>query len=88
MSDFFGTLEAELRAAAARRPRRTVPVPAIAVAGVLALALAPIVLVLGSGGSDSSKRRAGEEAQQAPPRDVSISGFPDAKVVATGTANR
>jgi hypothetical protein len=86
MSEFFDTLEAELRTAASRPPRRTVPVPALLVAGLLALALAPIVLVLGGGGSDSSERRAGQETQQAPPRDVSIRGFPDAKVVATGTA--
>jgi hypothetical protein len=86
MSEFFGRLETELRAAAERPPRRAVPVPAMAVAALLALALAPIVLVLGSGGSDSSERRAGEATQQAPPGDVSIRGFPDAKVVATGTA--
>ena len=86
MSEFFGRLETELRAAAERPPRRTAPVPAVAAAVLLALAVAPIVFVLGSGGSDSSERRAGEETQQALPRDVSIRGFPDAKVVATGTA--
>jgi hypothetical protein len=53
MSDFFGTLETELRAAAERPARRAVPFPAIVVAVLLALALAPIVLVLGSGSAEN-----------------------------------
>jgi hypothetical protein len=81
MSEFFDRLETELRAPAARPPRRTVPVPAIAVAGVLALALAPIVLVLG-GGSD--ERDARVPAQSSPPPEAPR--FPGERVVATGTA--
>jgi hypothetical protein len=50
MSEFFGRLETELRAAAERPPRRTVPVPAIVVACALALAVAPIVVAMGGGG--------------------------------------
>lgn len=83
MSEFFGRLETELRAAAERRPRREVPVPAIAVAALLALALAPVVLVLGSGDEAGAPgSRSGSEA----PQRLDIPGFPDAKVVATGTA--
>lgn len=66
MSEFFGRLETELRAAASRPPRRTVPVPAIAVAGLLALAVAPIVFVLGSGSDDPApERNAADEAPRA-----------------------
>jgi hypothetical protein len=54
MSEFFGRLETELRAAAERPPRRTVPVPAIVVACVLALAVAPIVVAMGGGEGDRS----------------------------------
>jgi hypothetical protein len=87
MSDFFGALEAELRAAALRPPRRTVPVPAIAVAFVLALAVAPLVLVLGSGSDEAGTPQGdGTETPQGLPRDFRIPGFPEAKVVATGTA--
>src|SRR5918998_3527529 len=83
MSEFFGRLETDLRAAAERRPRREVPVPAIAVAALLALALAPVVLVLGSGDEAGAPgQRSGPEA----PQRLDIPGFPDAKVVATGTA--
>lgn len=66
MSEFFGRLETELRAAAERPPRRTVPVPAIAVAGLLALALAPIVLVLGSGSDEGAPEREAASDQGAP----------------------
>lgn len=59
MSEFFGRLETELRAAAERPPRRSVPVPAIVVACVLALAVAPLVLALGGGEGD----RGGDEPQ-------------------------
>jgi hypothetical protein len=81
MTEFFGRLETELRAAAERRPRRTVPVPALAVAGLLALALAPIVLVLGSG---SDSREAPGPAQ--PQRSPEVPRLPGERVVATGTA--
>jgi hypothetical protein len=80
MSEFFGRLETELRAAAERPPRRTVPLAAVAVAGLLALALAPIVFVLGSGNNPESR-----SASQTPER-LEIPGFPGANVVATGTA--
>jgi hypothetical protein len=88
MSEFFGRLETELRAAAERKPRRAVPVPAVAVAGLLALALAPIVLVLGSGNDEAGapEQRSGAESRQDPAQDLSIPGFPGAEVVATGTA--
>jgi hypothetical protein len=89
MSEFFGRLETELRAAAERPPRRTVPVPAIAVTALLALGLAPIVWVLGSGdGKGTPEQRALQEAPQGPatPADLEIEGFPGAKVVATGEA--
>ena len=84
MSEFFGRLETELRAAAERKPRRTLPVPAVAVAGLLALALAPIVLVLGSGSDEAGapERPSGAETRQ----DPAIPGFARAEVVATGTA--
>jgi hypothetical protein len=83
MSEFFGRLEADLRAAAERPPRRALPVPAIAVAALLALAVAPIVLVLGSGDEEGAPGlRSGLEAPQRP----DIPGYPDAEVVATGTA--
>jgi hypothetical protein len=88
MSEFFGRLEAELRAAAERPPRRSVPVPAIAVAGLLALALAPIVLVLGSGSDEAGTRADPSRAEtpQDPRSDLPIPDIPGAKVVATGTA--
>jgi hypothetical protein len=84
MSEFFGRLEAELRAAAERPPRREVPVPALAVASLLAVAVAPIVLVLGSG---DEEQRAGQETPDTTrPADPEVPGFPGAQVVATGTA--
>jgi hypothetical protein len=91
MSEFFGRLETELRAAAERPPRRAVPVPAIAVAVLLALALAPIVLVLGSGSDDPTPERiAADDAPQAPAVAVHHRGVryrpADATVVATGVA--
>lgn len=92
MSEFFGRLETELRAAAERPPRRAVPVPAIAVAGLLALALAPVVLVLGSGGDERAPER--EAASDATPRAPGVRidhrGVryepPGATVLATGTS--
>jgi hypothetical protein len=81
MSEFFDTLEAELRTAASRRPRRTVPVPAIAVAALLALAVAPIVFVLGSGTDERDPP--GSERSSPAPEDLR---FPGERVVATGTA--
>jgi hypothetical protein len=89
MSEFFGRLETELRAAADRPPRRTVPVPAVVVIALLALALAPIVWVLGSGdGSETPEGRAVQEAPPGPatPADPGFEGFPGARVVATGVA--
>jgi hypothetical protein len=80
MSEFFGRLETELRAAAGRPPRRAVPVPAIAVAVLLALAVAPIVFVLGSGSDERSPRHAQPSPAPKVPR------FPGERVVATGTA--
>jgi hypothetical protein len=92
MSEFFGRLETELRAAAERPPRRTVPLPAIAVAGLLALALAPIVLVLGSGSDEVALER--EAASDATPRPAGVRvdhrGVryepPGAIVIAAGTS--
>jgi hypothetical protein len=81
MSEFFDSLEAELRTAASRPPRRTVPIPAIAVAGLLALAVAPIVFVLGSG---TDERDAPGPAQSLPAPEVPR--VPGERVVATGTA--
>jgi hypothetical protein len=92
MSEFFGRLETELRAAAERPPRRAVPVPAIAAAALLALALAPIVLVLGSGSDDAAPER--QAASDAPPRPPGVRIVhrgvryepPGATVLATGTS--
>jgi hypothetical protein len=64
MSEFFGRLETELRAAAERKPRRTVPAPAVLAVALMALAVAPIVIVLGSGDDPAPERRAADE----PPR--------------------
>jgi hypothetical protein len=88
MSEFFGRLETELRAAADRPPRRTVPVPAVAVAGLLALTLAPIVIVLGSGSDSGSPVQPQREAENlAPsPGGGELPRFPGERVVATGTA--
>jgi hypothetical protein len=80
VSEFFGRLETELRAAAVRKPRRSVPVPAIAVAALLALAVAPIVFVLGSGSDSRDAPDPGQSPRSALPR------FPGERVVATGTA--
>jgi hypothetical protein len=86
MSEFFGRLEADLRAAAERPPRRAVPVSAIAVACLLALAVAPIVLVLGSGDeAGAPDERSAAETPEAPQR-PDLPGFPGAEVVATGTS--
>jgi hypothetical protein len=89
MSEFFGRLETELRAAAERPPRRAVPVPAITAAVLLALAVAPIVFVLGSGSDEAGApdRRSGVETPQRLPLEVGMPDPPDdAEVVATGTA--
>ena len=84
MSEFFGRLETELRAAAERPQRRTAPVPAVAAAVLLALAVAPIVFVLGSGNDKAGapSERSGAEK----PRALGFEGFPGAEVVATGTS--
>src|ERR687892_481778 len=84
MSEFFGRLETELRAAAERPPRRTVPVPAIAAAVLLAVAVAPIVFVLGSGNDEAGAP--GERSAAEKPRPLGIEGFPGAEVVATWTS--
>lgn len=88
MSEFFGRLETELRAAAERPPRRTVPVPAVAVAGLLALALAPIVIVLGSGSDSGNPAQSLREAEDPVPSPGGgeLPRFPGERVVATGTA--
>lgn len=63
MSDFFGALELELRAAAERRPRRSITVGqglgALAGAALLALAVGVVLAVAGGGGGDSAQRTAG-----------------------------
>jgi hypothetical protein len=84
MSEFFGRLETELRAAAERPPRRTAPVPAIAAAVLVALAVAPIVFVLGSGSDDAGAP--GERSAVEKPPARGLEGFPGAEVVATGTS--
>ena len=84
MSEFFGRLETELRAAAERPPRRTAPVPAIAAAVLLALAVAPIVFVLGSANDEAGAP--GERSAAEKPRPLGLEGFPGAEVVATGTS--
>ena len=81
MNDFFGTLEVELRAAAERRPRRTLPVSAVAVAVLLAVALTPIVFVLARGDEEANAPRQNSAGE------VRIPGFPGATVVATGTSS-
>jgi hypothetical protein len=88
MSEFFGKLETELRAAVERPPRRAVPVSAIAVAALLALALAPIVLVLGSGSDSSEPAQSPRETEDAvqPPGGGGLPRVPGERVVATGTA--
>jgi hypothetical protein len=92
MSEFFGKLETELRAAAERPPRRAVPMPAVAAAVLLALAVAPIVFVLGSGSDEGAPQR--EAASDATPRPPGVRiehrGVryepPGATVLATGTS--
>jgi hypothetical protein len=96
MSEFFGRLETELRAAAERPPRRSVPVPAIVVACVLALAVAPIVVAMGGGdsggGADLSVERG--TASEAPPsggaqagdRAYVLGGAEGGQTLATGVA--
>jgi hypothetical protein len=63
MSDFFATLELELRNAAARPPRRRAPglrtlAPAAIVAALLALALVPVLALLGDGEPDQRRATA------------------------------
>jgi hypothetical protein len=96
MSDFFSTLELELRAAAERPPRR---LPALAdrahgagvglaIVAALAVALVPALLILGGGDEAKDKAAAKQPAvgtvtpagTGTPPRDS------DSTVVATGTA--
>jgi hypothetical protein len=64
----------------------SVPVPPIAVAALLVLAVAPIVLVLGSGDEPGAPERRSATETQEPPQRPEFPGFPDAQVVATGTA--
>jgi hypothetical protein len=69
LSEFFGRLELELRAAAARPPRRTpgwavatrAGVGALAVASLLAVALVPAVLLVGRGDRGNGGDRVGAE---------------------------
>lgn len=98
MSEFFGRLETELRAAAERPPRRAVPVPAIVVACVLALAVAPLVVALGSGEGDrgggadlSVERGTGSEpppagGAQAGDKAYVLGGAEGGQTIATGVA--
>jgi hypothetical protein len=91
MTEFFDTLEAELRTAASRPPRRTLPVPALVVAALLALAVAPIVFVLGSGSDEGAREPevASDTTLPAPVR-IDHRGVrykpPGATVLATGTS--
>jgi hypothetical protein len=65
MSEFFGRLETELRAAAERKPRRTATAPAaMAAVALVAFTLVPIAIVLGGGDDPAPERRAADE----PPR--------------------
>jgi hypothetical protein len=93
MNDFFGALELELRAAAERSPRRTVPVGYAAGAGaaaaLLALAVVIAAAVFGGGESTTTAPAAAEPApvgtvipkgEGKPPREA------DSTVLATGTA--
>jgi hypothetical protein len=79
MSEFFGRLEAELRTAAARPPRRLPSVRgaavAMAVMAALALALLPVLALL----SDEERRPAIERERPRPT-------FPNETVVAAGVA--
>jgi hypothetical protein len=63
MSDFFGALELELRAAANRRPRRPVSVGqglgAVAAAALVAAAVAVVFAVSDGGGGDSAQLTSG-----------------------------
>jgi len=99
MSEFFGRLETELRAAAERPPRRTVPVPAIAAACVLALAVVPLAVALGGGesrGGDEfvlQRPAAGEPppggaqaGAQAGDRAYVLGGAEGGQVIASGAA--
>jgi hypothetical protein len=99
MSEFFGRLETELRAAAVRKPRRAVPAPAVAAAALVALALVPVAIVLGGGGGGGGddgpapERRAadrvlapvGSTMPERHGRDV-LARTADTTVVATGVA--
>jgi hypothetical protein len=95
MSEFFGRLETELRAAAERPPRRPLPVPAIAVACVLALAAVPLVVALGSGEGDGGGPAVQRSTAGDPPpegvthsgdRAYLIGGAENGQMIATGVA--
>jgi hypothetical protein len=63
MSDFFGALELELRAAADRRPRRPITVGqglgAVAAAALLAVAVGVVIAVSGGGGGHPAQVTSG-----------------------------
>lgn len=63
MTDFFGALELELRAAAERRPRRQVTLGqglgAVAAAALVAAAVGVVLAVSGGGGGDSAQVTSG-----------------------------
>jgi hypothetical protein len=93
MSDFFGALELELKAAADRRPRRRVTVGqalgGLAAAALLAAAVAVVAAVSGGGGGDTAQVTGGSKL---PPVGTVIpkgKGHPPrtkrSVVVATGT---
>jgi hypothetical protein len=67
MSDFFGALELELRAAAERRPRRQVTVGqalgGLAAAALVAVAVAVVAAVSGGGGGDSAQVTSGPKLE-------------------------
>jgi hypothetical protein len=93
MSDFFGALELELRAAAARRPRRQVSVGqalgGLAAAALLAAAFAVVFAVSGGGGGDSAQVTSGPKLDPVGTVIPKGEGIPPrgrrSVVVATGT---
>jgi hypothetical protein len=95
VSDFFGALELELRAAAQRRPRRRISVGTVigaaAAAALVAVAVVVAAAVSGGGGGDSAKVVAGDAVKPDPVGTVIPAGEgkpPRAKrsvVVATGS---
>jgi hypothetical protein len=70
MNDFFGALERELRAAAERRPRRTIgighAIGALAAVALLAVAIALAAVVSGGGDGDSARMTGGPSAKLDP----------------------